>query len=248
MPHNNGQGRHLRRSHTPASTRRHGHLPDAHPALKAVSPQAPVTNWFIGDDFHHNGAFFLMDAFRFYSSFGRPRPEPTPRVERAASSFRTRTTYEFFLRARAGPKNVQAKFFGDSIQFWGGSDETIPTTTTWWQARDPAAAPHVNVAPAVHDGRRPGSMPRICSVRSPGLPGDRDAEPWQAPRIDCSWGRGSMASGRSSDGDEPGQRSLGREHVGVLPTDGARVLQLLPEGRRRRSSLAEASGLRHGGA
>jgi predicted acyl esterase len=30
----------------------------AHPALKAVSPQAPVTEWFLGDDFHHNGAFF----------------------------------------------------------------------------------------------------------------------------------------------------------------------------------------------
>ncbi len=29
-----------------------------HPALKAVSPQAPVTEWFMGDDFHHNGAFF----------------------------------------------------------------------------------------------------------------------------------------------------------------------------------------------
>lgn len=45
-----------------------------HPALKAVSPQAPVTDWFIGDDFHHNGAFMLMDAFSFYYSFGRPRP------------------------------------------------------------------------------------------------------------------------------------------------------------------------------
>ncbi|HZT82654.1 MAG TPA: CocE/NonD family hydrolase, partial [Gemmataceae bacterium] len=29
---------------------------DAHPALKAVSPQAPVTDWFVGDDWHHNGA------------------------------------------------------------------------------------------------------------------------------------------------------------------------------------------------
>src|SRR5207302_4898559 len=32
---------------------------DAHLALKAASPQAPVTDWFIGDDFHHNGALFL---------------------------------------------------------------------------------------------------------------------------------------------------------------------------------------------
>ncbi|HEV8273655.1 MAG TPA: CocE/NonD family hydrolase, partial [Chitinophagaceae bacterium] len=38
-----------------------------HPALKAVSPQAPVTEWFLGDDFHHNGAFFQMDGFAFYS-------------------------------------------------------------------------------------------------------------------------------------------------------------------------------------
>jgi len=38
-----------------------------HPALVAVSPQAPVTNWFIGDDFHHKGAFFIMDGFSFYS-------------------------------------------------------------------------------------------------------------------------------------------------------------------------------------
>ena len=42
-------------------------LPGAHPAVKAVSPQAPVTDWFIGDDFHHNGAFMMIDAFTFYS-------------------------------------------------------------------------------------------------------------------------------------------------------------------------------------
>ena len=48
-----------------------------HPALKAVSPQAPVTDWFIGDDFHHKGAFFAMDGFSFYSSFGKPHPHPT---------------------------------------------------------------------------------------------------------------------------------------------------------------------------
>ena len=41
-----------------------------HPALKAVSPQAPVTNWFIGDDFHHNGSAFILDAFSFYTAMG----------------------------------------------------------------------------------------------------------------------------------------------------------------------------------
>ncbi|MEO5991397.1 MAG: CocE/NonD family hydrolase, partial [Ferruginibacter sp.] len=42
-----------------------------HPAIKAVSPQAPVTEWFMGDDFHHNGAFMLNDGFNFYSEFGQ---------------------------------------------------------------------------------------------------------------------------------------------------------------------------------
>ena len=40
---------------------------DSHPALKCVSPQAPVADWFIGDDVHHNGAFFLADTFTFVS-------------------------------------------------------------------------------------------------------------------------------------------------------------------------------------
>lgn len=45
--------------------------------MKAVSPQAPVTEWFIGDDFHHNGALMIADSFDFYGNFGRPRPVPT---------------------------------------------------------------------------------------------------------------------------------------------------------------------------
>src|SRR5207302_5265930 len=50
---------------------------DAHPALKAASPQAPVIDWFVGDDWHHNGAFFLPHAFVFLASFDHPRPRPT---------------------------------------------------------------------------------------------------------------------------------------------------------------------------
>jgi putative CocE/NonD family hydrolase len=70
---------------------------DSHPALKAVSPQAPIADWFIGDDFHHNGAFFLTHAFGFLSSFGYPRSKLTtqfgPRFE-----FPTRDGYDFYLR------------------------------------------------------------------------------------------------------------------------------------------------------
>jgi putative CocE/NonD family hydrolase len=48
-------------------------LPDAHPAIRAVSPQAPVTDEFIGDDCNHNGAFFLLDNFDFYNYFDGER-------------------------------------------------------------------------------------------------------------------------------------------------------------------------------
>jgi putative CocE/NonD family hydrolase len=120
-------------------------LPGAHPALKAVSPQAPVTNWFIGDDFHHNGAFFLMDAFRFYSSFGRPRPEPT-RQGLSGFTFPNQDNYEFFLEL--GPiKNVEEEIFGDSIKFWSQVMDH-PNYDAWWQARNPL--PHLkDIQPAV---------------------------------------------------------------------------------------------------
>lgn len=44
-----------------------------HPAIKAVSPQAPIGDWFMGDDIHHNGALMLMDSYSFGSSFFRKR-------------------------------------------------------------------------------------------------------------------------------------------------------------------------------
>ncbi|RYG46673.1 CocE/NonD family hydrolase, partial [bacterium] len=51
---------------------------NSHPALKAASPQAPTADWFVGDDFHHNGALFLQDAYGFLRGFGQPRPQPSP--------------------------------------------------------------------------------------------------------------------------------------------------------------------------
>lgn len=87
----------------------------AHPALKAVSPQAPVTEWFIGDDFHHNGAFMLMDAFSFYSGFGKPRPAPTTKGSRGYQ-FTTKDNYAFYLNA--GSLKDIAALVGDSVKFW----------------------------------------------------------------------------------------------------------------------------------
>src|SRR5687767_14205463 len=87
-----------------------------HPALKAVSPQAPVTDWFIGDDFHHNGAFALMDGFNFYYTFGRPHPKPVETRNGKAFVFPEKDAYSFHLKQGA-IKNY-SKYMGDSIRFW----------------------------------------------------------------------------------------------------------------------------------
>ncbi len=122
-------------------------LPGAHPALKAVSPQAPVTDWFRGDDFHHNGALFLNDAFKFYSTFGVPRPKPiTPDKGPKPFDFPIKDNYRFHLELGA-LKNVKTKYFGDSIRFWNDL-MAHGTYDSFWQAKE--ILPHVTkVKPAV---------------------------------------------------------------------------------------------------
>jgi len=122
-------------------------LPGAHPGLKAVSPQAPVTDWFAGDDFHHNGALFLMDAFGFMSTFGVPRPKPiTPDKGPKGFVFPIPDNYRFYLES-GSVKNLKDKYFADSIRFWNNLF-AHPNLDTFWKARN--IRPHLtNVKPAV---------------------------------------------------------------------------------------------------
>ncbi|MEX0636865.1 MAG: CocE/NonD family hydrolase, partial [Ferruginibacter sp.] len=115
-----------------------------HPAIVAVSPQAPVTDWFMGDDFHHNGAFFQMDAFSFYPVFGKPHPVPT---QNYGSGFSTtsKDNYDFYLKS-ATLKNM-SKMIGDSIQFWHQMMQH-PNYDDWWKARN-ARVGLYNVKPAM---------------------------------------------------------------------------------------------------
>ena len=118
---------------------------DAHPALKAVSPQAPVTEWFIGDDFHRNGALCIADAMGFYANFGKVRPKPTAKW---AWDFDTETgdIYDFYLRL--GPvANANARYLEGKIPFWNDIVQH-GTRDAFWQARDPR--PHYKATkPAV---------------------------------------------------------------------------------------------------
>jgi putative CocE/NonD family hydrolase len=107
-----------------------------HPALVAVSPQAPVTNWFIGDDFHHNGAFFILDAFSFYpamgASFGVTRHHPTT-VYPHTIDVPVHDNYKFYLETGALP--AFARLAGDSVPFWKDL-YSHPDYDDWWKARD----------------------------------------------------------------------------------------------------------------
>lgn len=70
-----------------------------HPALKAVSPQAPVTDRFMGDDDHHNGVLFTPDAFEFLVGAGmtqlRPKPTTLPAKRYVIQD---KDNYSFYLK------------------------------------------------------------------------------------------------------------------------------------------------------
>ena len=105
-----------------------------HPALKVASPQAPVTEWFLGDDWRHNGAFFLAHAFSFLSSFGRPKTGENE-VPGPGFDFGSPDGYEFFQRM--GPLgNADKEFFHGKIDYW---QELIShdTYSDYWKSRDP---------------------------------------------------------------------------------------------------------------
>lgn len=116
-----------------------------HPAIKAVSPQAPVSNWFLGDDWHHNGAFFLIDGFSFYTSFGDPHPGESRRNYPLNFRWGTEDSYDYFLDM--GPIKNTKKIFPDSVRYWHEIFEH-PNYDDWWKATVPL--PHLkNVKPAV---------------------------------------------------------------------------------------------------
>ncbi len=118
---------------------------DAHPALVAVSPEAPIANWFMGDDMHHNGAFSLLLDFDFFSVFGRERDSLTISWPDDLA-YASPDAYNFFLNL--GPlSNVKKDYFHNLITFW---DSTInhPNYDYYWQAKN--NLPHFNnIKPAV---------------------------------------------------------------------------------------------------
>jgi len=170
---------------------------DAHPALKAVSPQAPISDWWY-DDFHHHGAFFLPHAFGFLAVFGGARPEPTDQWgQRTPWGFRfpygTRDGYEFYLDM--GPlSNVSQGYYQGKIAYWD-SIAAHPNYDAFWQARN--ILPHLkNVAPAVmtvggwydaEDLYGPLNTYRAIEEQNPGVVNMIVMGPW----VHGGWNRGT---------------------------------------------------------
>ena len=117
---------------------------DAHPALKAVSPQAPVGDWYF-DDFLHHGSFFLAHAFRWLANNDRERPKPTTEPTKPYV-YSSPDGYKLFLEA-GSVENIDKLYLKGTIPFWKEMMEH-PNRDEFWQKR--ALIPHLkNVAPAV---------------------------------------------------------------------------------------------------
>lgn len=119
---------------------------DAHPAHKAASPQAPVTNLYMGDDSYHNGALMLAANFGFYLFF-KPHEEPTlPEDREPRDPFKSPDGYDAMLRAGT-LANATEKYYKQANPYWNATYQH-PNYDEFWKARDISA--HLkNVKPAV---------------------------------------------------------------------------------------------------
>src|SRR5580704_12848419 len=107
---------------------------DSHPALKAASPQAPMTDLFFTDDGYHGGAFMLSANFEFYGSFFNLFPKPSPVAAVAPFDMGTPDGYEFFLQA-GSTRNLETHYLKESNPLF--HDQLSHTTyDDYWKARD----------------------------------------------------------------------------------------------------------------
>jgi putative CocE/NonD family hydrolase len=107
---------------------------DSHPAIKAASPQAPVTNLYKGDDSYHNGAFMLAANFDFYASFTEQKnPTPEPRGWRSFD-YGTPDGYRFFLK-QLSLGNILAQMSPEQRELLMPTIQH-DTYDAFWQSRD----------------------------------------------------------------------------------------------------------------
>jgi putative CocE/NonD family hydrolase len=112
-------------------------MPDSHPALKACSPQAPVTDLYMGDDAYHNGAFMLEANFGFYTFF-KPRAglEYPPKAW-DNFDYGTNDGYDFYLAM--GPLSNAKKLYLKDTNFYWDDQVRHPNYDEFWKSRNISA-------------------------------------------------------------------------------------------------------------
>ena len=188
---------------------------DAHPALVAVAPQAPVTDYYMGDDSYHNGAFMLAHRFNFYMGF-RAREDNEPDLPQPAAPFQFGTPdgYDFYLQM-GSLANADEKYFKHKQPLWNlNIDHT--TYDDVWQSR--AIWKYLkNIKPAVmlvggwYDTEDPQGLLRQHDFM------EKNGPPAVDMLVMGPWNHGGFARG---DGDRLGNVTFGsktgvyyREHI-----------------------------------
>ena len=111
---------------------------EPHPALKAISPQASPADMFLGDDFHHNGAFRLSYGFEYAAMMESSK-------ETQQFAFDRRDTFDWYLRLGPLP-NANAKYLHEKIPTW--NDYVLhPNYDEFWQRQ--------TMIPSIHDVKVP---------------------------------------------------------------------------------------------
>jgi hypothetical protein len=106
---------------------------DSHPAIAAASPQAPMTDLFLGDDSYHGGAFMLAAGFEFYAPFFHAQQNPVLPKPEIPFDFGTPDSYEFFLQA-GNVADLDKYLQGETLLF--DDQYKHDTYDDYWQSRD----------------------------------------------------------------------------------------------------------------
>ncbi len=118
---------------------------NAHPALVAASPEAPMSDIYMGDDAYHNGAFFLIANFSFYTFFNKQHNPELPEKEKPFD-YGTKDGYQFYLRM-GSLINSNEEYLKYKNPYW---TDVInhPNYDDFWKSRN--VLPHLkNIRPAV---------------------------------------------------------------------------------------------------
>ena len=110
---------------------------DSHPAIKAASPQAPVTDLYMNDDAYHNGAFMLAANFGFYTGFKQEKAPLLPPKGNNDFDYGTQDGYEYFLKL--GPLSNTFNIITDSFNPLWRDQVTHTTYDDYWKSRNIAA-------------------------------------------------------------------------------------------------------------